>query len=303
MATAALLTLGACGGGGSPVPDQIRPGTLAMYYGEIEGTIPRTCTHTNAALVADWFPPEAIIVHMQQYKACGVRNLIVTVGNEIYTPDCKALARPASPRAHRAADDPCVTWSYRGQAASRLALRAFLQQMKDADVLDVVVGLYPMDEPSMHLHSEADVRAGVADSRAAAAEFGIAPGIWVIYNTGAGVIAPDAYDALSFDNYDQGERIFKKRDLFHDTEWSQLTDVVDCSRQRLFLTLGGSDPWDTPPDGAFRDALQRDGCILGMAFFTSFNYDAAHPGILDNSMAQRYYDVGRAIKCADGSCA
>ena len=300
--SAALLValLVSCGGGSGSVPAQVRPGTFAMYFGITDvpqNTMEPTCDHVNTVLIPEWVAPDVRIVWLRRMHNCGVTRAVISVGDMIYAPACKRAG---------SATAPCAgAFAYRGQDASRANLRAYIQQIKDAGLIGDVIAFYPMDEPAMHL-TEADTRAGVADVRAVAAEFPELTGhaeVWVIYNGAAGIVAPEIYDKLSFDDYVSGEKIFKKP-LLHVSEWDQLRSVVDCSRQQLFLTVGGSDPWDTPVNGAFWSEMQQNTCVVGIVFFTSFDNDpdpAVH-GILRNALAQQYHDEGRAIKCAGGAC-
>ena len=172
-----------------------------------------------------------------------------------------------------------VNGRYRGNAD---AVRPLLEQLRRLGMLDLVIGLYPADEPDLH-YSDQDVRSANHDLKTLCAEFPQlgACNLVVIYSDHYPV-GLDSFDWVGWDNYGAGPQV---RPL--------------GPSQRLILVPGGASPWRESPD-AFVATAQTHPEVIAVLAFVYPNYSDF--GISTNGMAPAYCRAGRTLTQKAGPC-
>lgn len=174
--------------------------------------------------------------------------------------------------------------------ASADELRALFTALRNANVLQYVIALYPQDEPDQLGLSDAAVSGIAAKARTVASEFVEMTDIKlaVIYGQN-GFPGISAFDWVGIDNYDAGASILGQ-------PYQRLNSMLTPS-QRVILVPGGASPWSTVPS-EFYDRLQSDPQVILLLPFLWRDYDGGL-GIGRNGMASAYRAVGCKItaKC------
>lgn len=254
------LALVSCGGGGgnpsssppsiaAPPDNTPRTGIYFGYFGSCLTCLAETQDHINILFEAGWDGLQAEIDDMTRAR------LPVIL---------------APPTGSSAAD-----------------LRQLFTALRNANVLQHVVALYPIDEPDQAGLSAAEVSAIVANTKFVAAEFVELIGVKlaVIYGQN-GFPGIAAFDWVGIDNYDAGASILGQ-------PYQRLESLLTPS-QRVILVPGGASPWSTVP-GPFYDRLQSDPQTIAIIAFLWRDYSGGL-GISHNGMASQYRSIGCKVK-------
>jgi hypothetical protein len=250
----ALLLLPNCGGGGGDSsgfipPPKSRQGVYYAYYGSCPTCLSQTIDHINMLWEPLWNGEAQVISHIQTAK---LPTVLIT-----------------SPTT-----DPSI-------------LRSVLTDLRNAGVLQYVVGLYPLDEPDKAGWTDEQVTNMVTQQRQVAAEFIELKGIKIAVIYGAGNNRPgiEAYDWVGFDDYDNPNAAVM-------AEYVSFRQLVKPG-QGIILIPGGADPWKNDPR-PFYQLAQSDPQVAIMLPFLWADRQG-EKGIGSNGMAQTYRPYGLAI--------
>lgn len=177
---------------------------------------------------------------------------------------------------------------YYGDAVTKYHTESYLQALKDAGLLDMIIGMYTVDEPERQSDVPAeDLAAFCAVLRIVSAEFGVFPNLCVIYGDGRDYRAIDSHDWIGRDAYGEGD----------DALGEPLEDLMQRLRpdQKAILVPGGADPWRTNPHNWYTKA-QESARVIWLCPFDWAGYDEQENGIRTNGMAEAYRPYGKAIK-------
>lgn len=173
--------------------------------------------------------------------------------------------------------------------ASADELRQLFTALRNANVLQYVIALYPQDEPDIAGLSEAAVIAIALNAKAVAATFVELDGVKlaVIYGQN-GFPGIAAFDWVGIDNYADGAGILGG--AYMDLKSRLRPD------QRTVIVPGGASPWRVLP-GPFYDRLQSDPQTILLLPFLWRDYGGGQ-GIGHNGMAPPYRAIGcKIIQC------
>lgn len=174
--------------------------------------------------------------------------------------------------------------------ASADELRALFTELRNANVLQYVIALYPQDEPDQLGLTEETVRVIASMVRGVAVEFSELEGVRlaVIYGQN-GFPGIAAFDWVGIDNYGDGAGILG-------ADYDNLKSRIGPA-QRVILIPGGASPWKTDP-GPFYDRLQSDPQTILLLPFIWRDIDG-HAGIRSNGEAAIYRQTGCRVtgKC------
>jgi hypothetical protein len=272
MRALALSSLGlatACGGGGGSSGQpfvftgngMVRSDVLFGYYGENASAVTETSAHANLAWCADFYGPMEQMACLTQAKGLGMKSVVML-------PAYPAPCTPAPPD----------------------ALRFWLKRLNDAGLLDTVVAVYPVDEPTC---DAAMIHATNAQLREVMAEFpAIAHAkLAVIYACKAGFPGAEAYDVVGCDDYDSGNAVL-------DRYYGALESAAP--RAQLLIVGGGADPWRLDPH-ILADRANSNSAVWALVGFIWQSADG-HGGIRDNGMAGAWCAAGKRLTLAKVAC-
>jgi hypothetical protein len=260
----ALLLFGCGGGGGSsstgtitPAP-ALRTDLLYGYFGQDALTVNETADHANLLWAADFYEISGQIAALTQAKAAGITKAIVMVpAYGINPPNDEA------------------------------EMRLWLQRLDGVGVLDIVIGLAPIDEPNTERagnRSDAEVTAKNLMLRRVMAEFKMRDRkLAVIYACKGSYPGIASYDWIGCDDYDRGCSV-PTPDIRPD--------------QRLILLPGGADPWRQDP-ACFESRAHGDSrvaLLLPFVWQTVTDQGTTYRGIRENGLRTLYREAGCKIK-------
>jgi hypothetical protein len=262
---ALLLALAtACGGGGGsggnvaigpviPAPP-LRADLLFGYYGENAVSVTETSGHANLAWCADFYGPLEQMACLTQAKGLGMKAVMML---PVYPSPCTP--------------SPPSDW------------RFWFKRLADVGLLDTVVAIYPVDEPTC---DAAMIRATNAQLRDVMSEFPpIAQAkLAVIYACKAGFPGAETYDVIGCDDYDSGSAVL--------TRYYPALAAANPGA-RLIVVPGGADPWRADP-APFESYAHGTARVWALVPFIWQSADG-HDGIRDNGMATLYCIAGREI--------
>jgi hypothetical protein len=267
VAIAVALALSGCGGSGgagSPAPGPVPPPPAARvaplqfgYFGIADvATTASSVTFTHAVDWGTWGTDteaikQRIIAQLKACKAAGI-SAIMSTGFLTFT----------------------AAYAYIGTAE----LIAFKAQLDALELSQVVIALYPIDEPDVHGISDSRMTKCCADTRAAWP----GPKLAVIYGT-QGTPGISAYDWIGRDDYGAGAGVLNHLPQIRpDQQW--------------IIVPGGADPWkqDPAPFVAFADAHHQVAVLMP---FLYSDY-AGGQGIGTNGMLPAYAAAGSVIKAS-----
>lgn len=266
IALAVALALSGCGGGGgssppnAPTPPVARVAPLQFgYFGiaDVSATAPST-TINHAVDWGTWgTDTEAIkariIAALTACKAAGISAMMST-GFLTFT----------------------GAYAYTGTAE----LVAFKAQLDALELSQVVIALYPIDEPDIHpTLTDAVMTKCYQETRAAWPGVKIA----VIYGPNGQTPGISAADWIGRDDYGAGTGVFSHLPAIRpDQQW--------------IIVPGGADPWkqDPAPFATFATAHNQVAVLMP---FLYVDY-VGGKGIANNGMLAQYVAVGTAIKGA-----
>lgn len=255
----------ACGGGNSsssntpaptPTPvtrtDKVEHG----YFGQFDGQNVDTVDHVSFAFSMDWgdwstpgiepFVSLRIINELQDAKARGITKAIVAVGY--------------------------LTWNGNYETKGTDFLNTFKTQLDALGLYDMIIALYPIDEPDQAPITEANLEAGLT------AIHQVFPDkkLMVIYGD-HGRPAQQFYDYVGEDKYGHG-----------------LITVPLLPNQRMVLVKGGADPYKEDPTDAVDYALTHPEVAV-VVFFLYGDYTGGK-GIKNNGMLPIYRQQGQRLQ-------
>jgi hypothetical protein len=264
------LFLVACGGGGggsapapsSPAkPEQVfRKDLLFGYFGTWDGQqLAETAAHVNLV----WIGASSFAsAQIEEARTRKVTQVVLDVGPYLYTQHGDCL-KP----------DPTAPGK----------LRTLFSELDTAQQLDLIIGLYTVDEPDKHCLSPDQVTLGNSVVRTAASEVQRTWPLLVIYGT-AGRPGLADYDIIGEDAYQEGARAMER------------LDSVPPDK-RLLLVPGGACPWqnDLQP---FYDRAQSDSRVFAViAFVWPNQYGGTNEcGIRSAASRAQYEALGTRIK-------
>jgi hypothetical protein len=289
-----LLVSGCGGGGGSgatptvepPSPTRTPTDIAFTYFGALDNSVLETCDHVSAIMTGGWGDVSTLehrqaiaataIQQLQQAKACGVTKAIVMIDFICYAP----LLGP-----HKLKPLAKAQYAARGMENLAAELAAFFVALREAGVLDMVVALYPMDEPELYGLDATTV------SSVNTAIRGVLQGFPELAQTKLAVVYSDnldalpgisSYDLIGLDAYGLGAAVLTER-------YGVLRTRLRAD-QRLILVPGGAEPWKTAPQPFLDYALANPAVAVIMAFVW-FPYEGGR-GIGADGMASAYRAIG-----------
>lgn len=268
----AILT--ACGGGGGSAPvsgpitpaPELRKDLLFGYYSGRASGVLEVADHVNLYWAGDLGGPADQMAALAQAK--GIPHIILSL---------PAYVQGGPPR-------------------PEAELRAWLQSIKAAGLLERIDAIYPIDEPDQARQgnrSDAEVTAQNAVLRRVMAGFPELAGtkLAVIYACDTGRHPGlRSYDWIGCDHYPSGCAVFTR---YYDALKAEL-----ATGQRLLLVPGGSDPWRQDP-ACFESYAHREPVVVAITPFiwqTEIDQGVTYTGIRDNPTRALYEAAGRKIK-------
>jgi hypothetical protein len=246
----------------SPPAAPPRHDLLYGYFGISGNQIAETADHVNFIHTpdwGDWTTPQSraaitnrTISQLQEANARGIKQAVVGIGYLVFDGG----------------------FTYRGIEE----LRGLKEQLDALGLSQMVIGIYPVDEPDLHGLSSDTLCALVQDGRS------IFPDAkwWVIYSD-HGTPGIACYDYVGTDNYGRAAGVLN------------LLPALSQS-QRWILVPGGTDPFRNEI-GPFRDRAYSDarvGAIMPFVWFDNFANEP-HQGIRSNGLTTEYQQTGREI--------
>jgi hypothetical protein len=269
IATGFLLA--SCGGGGSSsTPMAIPPALVARtdllygYYGTWDGAqLGETADHVNLVLLGTH---EFTVAQLQEAQQRGITHAVLDVGAVLYQP---------SP-------EPCEMGTLKPDPTASAKIRTTLTAIRNAGLLPLLVGFYPIDEPDKHCVSTDQVTVANSVVRAVAREFDIDLPLIVIYGT-AGRPGLDAYDVIGEDAYQEGAAAMKR------------LDSVPAGK-KLLLVPGGACPWQNDPEDFYARANADPRVWAIVAFIWPNQWGGTQNcGIRSAPSREAYVRVGKRI--------
>jgi hypothetical protein len=261
-----LLLLAGCGGGGGSSSAPAIPGNPVPvtryfgYFGSDDKSLAETVDHVNLFFAADWNDHLELPTQLNEARAHGVK-VVLHVERYIY-----------------------VGGRYIGSVE---AVKALLDQISKLGQLDLIVALYPIDEPDMQAVPVDFVLKANSDLRALFADY---PGLGgtalaVIYGD-HGTPGIDSYDWIGKDHYGSGV----------------ITLPVTPS-QRVLIVPGGADPWREDPSAFINYVDGHPEVVAVLAFTWIDNYAfSGYRGIRSNGLAPVYCSAAKKLT-GKGNCA
>ncbi len=267
--TALAALLAGCGGGGTsqgsyvpPAVSVLRTDLLFGYYLTGPGQWQATKDHVNLMFEGQENGTAATAVSMKEHGQRTMLNLSGFCYDGV---------------------------TFRPLPDADIRVRACLQTLKDAGVLQQVIALYPLDEPDQHGLSDAEVTAMCGVVRSVAGEFAELPNVKlaVIYTDQQRWPGFAAHDCVAIDPYDHGSDMFVAAPFL-----AMLARLAP--HQNYFLVPAGGDPWQQDPEPYRRVAQADPRCVGILAFLYITRNDSNPPsaGIGTNGMLPAYRAVG-----------
>lgn len=248
---ALVMGLAACGGGGGgsdtsvpPPPAAVRYDLLYGYFGDCATCVQETKDHTNVQMVVGW--GGSLEQHAFEASSAG-QKLIVAL--------CWQCG------------EDNIRWQF--------------TQLRNLNVLQRVVALYPEDEPDVNHIDDGAMKNIVAMVRRVASEFVELEHvkIAVIYGN-QGTPGIEAFDWVGADEYGLG---------LHASKYIKSKMRPD---QGLILVPGGADPWKEDPQPFVEYAQADPQVVMIMPFLWRWPTPPGGRGIGDNGMAHAYCVAG-----------
>lgn len=279
---ALALALAGCGGGGgggssSPPATPLPPHLIEYGYFSVGNDAQIATTAASVSFVFtrddgtwslpayDAFRANATITELQQAKARGIPHAIVSIGWLTLTQQAGCTGSCYAPRP---------------DAIPRLL--AFKAQLDALGLTDMVIALYPADEPELRGLTDASLVPLLQSIKAAWAK-----PLAVIYGTSGPTPGLAAYDWISRDDYGSGTGVFKRLPQIR-------------ADQHWFLVPGGADPWREDPN-PFVTLATGDPRIVAVVAFLYAPYEGGQ-GIGTNGMLTAYCAAGRQAIGKPGAC-
>lgn len=251
-----------------------------------------TSKHSNLAFPlgwGDWTTTAGInaitdntVDHLKEAKKLGVRSAFVTVDYLVFIgTGTTGQGFPRTPRL---------------RATAIANLTTFFDRLRAEQLLPMVVGIYPVDEPDQDMNST-NLTTTNSLIREVAARYGALENVKlaVLYSQYNDTLGLESYDWPGFFHYEIGASIFNAGGEY-DTFRNQL-----YSWQRTLLVPGGRNPWATPPT-AFLSKLQSDSRALGMIPFLWIDGSDNELGIRSNGQRTAYCQAGATVKGVTITC-
>ena len=250
-----LFLLLSCGGGSgdADISAALAPQRHDLLYGYFNAgdDIAGVSDHVNVIFEQGWGNGSSV-QHLMQAQAQGIPHAILA-----------------------------VDWRHPG------VMRFQFDSLRAANVLQMVIALYPQDEPDLtgggtdglQPMSDAEVLAMIATVRATAAEFPALADVnlAVIYSNSGRTPGISGYDWVGRDDYGRGPQI-----------------VQITAGQKLILVPGGANPWKESPDAFIQYAGLHEEVVAIIPFLWTWP-DGRLGGICDNGLAPAYRAAGVAI--------
>lgn len=235
------------------------------YFGNLLGDTNQFYDHVTYVWVNDWignddqatidWKNQQMISQLKEAKALGISKAVLAIGDLTFTVGYK---------------------QYKGVTE----LVAFKKMLDDAGLTDMVIMLYPVDEPEIHGVSDAVMKQAIGDIKKAWP----GPAIGVIYSNDGRMPGLSAFDWVGRDDYSQGSGVL-----------NELPPLLP--NQKWILVPGGASPWKQDPTPFFDFALNHPEVVMITAFIWQDKWDQKGDlGIYSNGEYTYYKAIGLKIK-------
>jgi len=224
------------------------------YYTTFADTASQSAPHSNLAWWLAGFPDASY----QATKTAGIYSAILDISWLVYCNSADGI------NCNGSAGDK---WIYRGTAAATSNLRSRLDSLRSLGVLNMLVALYPMDEPDLWLYHPGDIVSANDDIRAVmssypelhATKLAVIYGAWADYATWH----IEKYDWVGFDDYGSAQWIFTAGG-----EYDDFKPYVGPNQRVLLVPGGTTHPSDGippyNPTPSFASVFGSDLSVIGM---------------------------------------
>jgi Ig-like domain from next to BRCA1 gene len=255
------------------------------YFGNCSYCLAETAGHINLASHMDWGDwttstgiqniTNDTVQYLLEAKSRGITKAIVAVGYAVYL-GTGTYGFDGN-------------YQYRGDAVAAQNLQNLFSALQTNQVLDMVVALYPVDEPFNHGLGDAAIAMANGEIRSVASGYSQLQGVKlaVIYSPYR-LPGLASYDWVGFDDYNAGTSIFNSGGEY---DWFR---AQVSGNQRVILVPGGYSVSRTDPNPFYQKA-QADSGVIAIIPFVWFDQPGSWQGIRDDGMATAYCQVGSAI--------
>ncbi len=261
-----MLLLAACGGNAGdivvPAPAVLRTDLYYGYYGGGQSVL-EALPHTNIIFESGLFGPEAQLNVIEAAKL----PTILDIDAYVYY-GALGTNRKIRPDIEN-------------------ALRVRLNELRDRNLLQYIIALYPIDEPNNTIVDAATIVKANGIVRRIASEYLPNVKLAAIYSRGHHFPGIASYDWIGFDHYENTSGIFANG------EYQNLLNALSPG-QRTLLVPGGALGQDITP---FLNFAQRNPEVIAIIPFIWWDeWEPGAKGIRSNGKAQSYCLAGMEVK-------
>jgi len=260
-----------------PVPTTLRTDLLFGYYGSypaypgIPSQLDETVDHINLFFASRWYGPDSQLDQMSKATHAGIPIML------------------DMPEPYQIDYNINIPFDI---VAAEIRVRNRFQQLQQANILQNIIAIYPVDEPELFGWTAEQVIDTNAMIRRVLSEFNHTAKIAIFYTASWKWTGVQSFDWVGFDNYGPGAKIFTNGD------YEKLLAVLRPDQQTMLIP-GGCDIWHEHPAQWFNKAQQDTRVAVLMPFVWRDNTDPeqdATIGIRSNGLAEEYRAVGLKIK-------